>query len=216
MSNRISAIILAAGESLRMGQPKLLLPWGKSTVLGQVISIFSEAGVEEVIVVTGGAHEQVENLVAQMAGKYPVRAEFNPVFAKTGMLGSIQQGLRALTAPITNPGGSQIKHQDPGNGTHAALIGLGDQPQVQVETVRRICTAFLSTGAPLVIPSFQNQRGHPWLIASTLWNDFLLLPSSTTPRIFLNAHAREVEYVPADASILQDLDTPEEYSRQRP
>jgi molybdenum cofactor cytidylyltransferase len=115
------------------------------------------------------------------------------------MLSSIQAGLAGL-----------------GSEALAALIGLGDQPQIREETVRRICTAFFATVSPLVIPSFQGRRGHPWLAARTLWPEILTLPITTTPREFLNGHADQIEYVAADASALQDLDTPEEYDRQRP
>jgi molybdenum cofactor cytidylyltransferase len=115
------------------------------------------------------------------------------------MLSSIQAGLVAL-----------------GSGTRAALIGLGDQPQVREETIRHICTAFVQTESPIVIPSFQSRRGHPWLATKPLWPEILGLPLSTTPRQFLDTHAEQIEYVAADKSILQDLDTPEDYKLQRP
>jgi molybdenum cofactor cytidylyltransferase len=199
MENNISTILLAAGLSTRMGQPKLLLPWGGTTVLGQVVSTFAAAGMKEIIVVTGGARDQVEGLVAELAKDNPVRVIFNPEYSRGEMLSSIQAGLAALNSRSC-----------------AALIGLGDQPQVREGTVRRICAAFAQTRSPLVIPSFQKRRGHPWLAASPLWPEIMALPLSTTPRQFLNSYAGQVEYVAADQSILQDLDTPEDYSRQRP
>jgi molybdenum cofactor cytidylyltransferase len=199
MGNNISAVLLAAGLSSRMGQPKLLLPWGGTTVLGQVVSIFAAAGMEEIIVVTGGARKQVERLVGELAKEFPVRAVYNPEYARGEMLSSIQAGLAALDSWIC-----------------AALIGLGDQPQVLEETVRRICTTFVRTSSPLVIPSYQDRRGHPWLAARPLWPKILALPISTTPRQFLNTYAGQVEYVAADQSVLQDLDTPGDYARQRP
>jgi molybdenum cofactor cytidylyltransferase len=199
MGNNISAILLAAGLSSRMGQPKLLLPWGGTTVLGQVVSTFAAAGMEAIVVVTGGAREQVERLAAELAKEYPVRTVYNPEYECGEMLSSIQAGLAVLD--------SQAR---------AALIGLGDQPQVREETVRHICAAFVKNKSPLVIPSFQNRRGHPWLAARPLWPKILALPISTTPRQFLNTYAGQVEYVAADESILQDLDTPEDYGHQRP
>ena len=199
MGNNLSAIILAAGLSSRMGQPKLLLPWGGTTVLGKVISTFAAAGIKEIIVVTGGGHEQIERLVADLAKDYPARTVYNPVFARGQMLSSIQAGLAALDSqPL------------------AALIGLGDQPQVRQETVRDIAAAFVQSNSPLVIPIFQDRRGHPWLAARLLWPNIMALPASTTPRQILNTYAGQVEYVAADESILQDLDTPEDYARQRP
>jgi molybdenum cofactor cytidylyltransferase len=199
MRNKIVVILLAAGLSTRMGQPKLLLSWGGTTVLGQVVSTFAAAGMEEIIVVTGGARQQIKRRVVELAKEFPVRTVYNPAYARGEMLSSIQAGLAAL-----------------GSRPCAALIGLGDQPQVREETVRRICAAFVQTKSPLVIPSFQNRRGHPWLVARPLWPKFLGLPSSTTPRQFLNTYAGQMEYVAADESILQDLDTPEDYARQRP
>jgi len=199
MRNNISAILLAAGLSSRMGQSKLLLPWGRATVLGQVVSTFTAAGMEEIVVVTGGEREKVERLVAELAKDFPVRSVYNPDYAHGEMLSSIQTGLAALDSH-----------------TCAALIGLGDQPQVLEETVRRICAIFVQTGSPLVIPSFKNHRGHPWLAARTLWPKILALPISVTPRQFLNSYTGQVEYFAADQSILQDLDTPEDYTRQRP
>ena len=196
---KISAILLAAGLSSRMGRPKLLLPWGGTTVLGQVVSSFAMAGLEEIIVVTGGMRAQIESLVAELAINFPVRSVYNPAYARGDMLGSIQAGLAALDSR-----------------PRAALIGLGDQPQVREETLRRLRVAFVQTKSPLVIPSFQNRRGHPWLAARQLWPAILALPASTTPRQFLNAYAGQVEYVAADESILQDLDTPEDYASQRP
>lgn len=207
MGNNISAIILAAGLSSRMGQPKLLLPWGGTTVLGQVVSTFAAAEVEEIIVVTGGAREQIERLVAELAKNYSAQTIYNPEYARGEMLSSIQCGLKALT-----PSPSHKKGEEGA----AALIGLGDQPQVREETVRCICAAFVQTKSPLVIPSFQNRRGHPWLAASPLWPEILALPISTTPRQFLNTYTGQVEYVAADESILQDLDTPEDYAHHRP
>jgi molybdenum cofactor cytidylyltransferase len=209
MAAEIAAILLAAGESRRMGQPKMLLPWGATTVLGQVVSIFS-AGLSsimdqqidpdnEILIVTGGARMLVEAEVARLAEQFPLRIVHNPNYAHGGMVSSIQAGLMALRP-----------------GTRAALIGLGDQPQVREKTIKQICTAFKQTRSPIVIPSFQNHRGHPWLATRLLWPELMALPSSTTPRQFLDAHAGQIEYVSADESILQDLDTPEDYDHQRP
>ncbi len=84
MGNNISAILLAAGLSSRMGQPKLLLPWGGTTVLGQVVSTFAAAGIEEIIVVTGGAREQIEGLVAELAKDIPCPDSLQPGYLRTG------------------------------------------------------------------------------------------------------------------------------------
>ena len=195
----ISAIILAAGESKRMGQPKMLLPWGEDTILGQVITTYKAAGVEDILVVTGGAHEQVDDIVRQ----HGARSIFNTQFSSGEMLSSLQRGLGLLS--------------EEESGVKAALIGLGDQPQVQEGSIRQICDAFHKHSARLVVPSFQMRRGHPWLVEHSLWAELLELKTSQSPRDFLNRHAAEILYVELDTpNILADLDTPQDYQNYRP
>lgn len=197
----ISAIILAAGQSRRMGQPKLLLPWGDVTVLERVVSAFANAGIEDILVVTGGAHERVEQVLLKCSITYPVRSAYNKDYENGEMLSSIQYGLRVLANEARG----------------AAMIGLGDQPQVQEGSVRSIWDAYLQTRSLLVVPSYQMRRGHPWLVARPLWQEILEMSPSQTPRDFLNAHAKDVHYVEmASPSILADLDTPEDYRMARP
>lgn len=194
----ISAIILAAGESKRMGRPKMLLPWGDTTVLGRVISTYQAAGLGQILVITGGAHEQVEEIVKQHAA----RGLYNESFATGGMLSSLQLGLRTLLQEER---------------AEAALIGLGDQPQVQAGCVQQICTVFQQQKARLIVPSYQHRRGHPWLVAGSLWSSLLELRFPQSPRDFLNAHAGEILYVEVDSpGILADLDTPQDYQNSRP
>jgi molybdenum cofactor cytidylyltransferase len=192
----ISAIILAAGQSKRMGQPKMLLSWGKSTVIEHVISTFLNAGIEDVIVVTGGAREQVEGTLSQ----YPVRMIHNTNYAAGEMLSSIQWALKAMLAEA-----------------QAALIGLGDQPQVQEKSIRLICDQYRDSQSTLIVPSFQMRRGHPWLVARPLWSEILALKPPESPRDFLTRHANEIHYVNVNTqSVLADLDTPEDYEKSGP
>jgi len=197
----IATIILAAGQSKRMGQPKMLLPWGNVTVIEQVIHIFAVAGMEDILVITGGAHERVQEIIVKSHTNFPVRSVYNKDYESGEMLSSIQCGLRDLTE----------------KGIEAAIIGLGDQPQVEASSVRRVCEAFRQTRSPLVVPSYRMRRGHPWLAARSLWDEILSLRPDQTPRDFLNAHAEDVHYVEMDSpSILSDLDTPEDYRVARP
>lgn len=192
----ISAIILAAGQSKRMGGPKMLLPWGKRTVIEHVVVTFMAAGVEDILIVTGAEHERVDKAIEG----YPVRKVYNKEYAAGEMLSSLQCGLRELTKE-----------------TRAALIGLGDQPQVQEESIRSICHAYRAGNSRLIVPSFEMKRGHPWLVARPLWEEILTLQPPQTPRDFLNNHAREIQYVNLGTStILADLDTPEDYMNSRP
>ena len=197
----ISAIILAAGESKRMGQPKMLLKWGNSTVLEHVISVFANAGVEDIVVVTGAARDEVEAVVTAAQTSCPARSIFNEGFVEGEMLSSIQCGLRDLA------------EKDSG----AALIALGDQPQVREGSVWRVCEMFKETGNPLVVPSYHMRRGHPWLVDESLWGEMLAMRAPQTPRDFLNARADQIKYVEVDdEGILADLDTPEQYRTHKP
>jgi molybdenum cofactor cytidylyltransferase len=192
----IAAIILAAGQSKRMGQPKMLLPWGNITIIEQVVTTYFKAGIENILVITGGAREQVEKAIEQ----YPVQRIYNDNYPTGEMLSSLQLGLRQLP-----------------DRAEAALVGLGDQPQVQEKSVRLICDAYRETRPHLVVPSFQMKRGHPWLVARPLWSELLELQSPASPRDFLNRHVSEIHYVNVDTpTILADLDTPADYEESRP
>ena len=197
----ISAIILAAGQSKRIGQPKMLLPWGRVTVIERVVSVFASAGIEDILVITGGDNERVFEIVLRCSKYYPVRSTHNQEYQNREMLSSIQCGLRYLS----------------GESIEAAMIGLGDQPQVHAENVRTVYNAFLRTKNELVVPSFRMRRGHPWLVARSLWDEILEMGPEQTARDFLNRHAKKIHYVDVESpSILADLDTLEDYYKSRP
>lgn len=192
----ISAIILAAGQSKRMGQPKMLLPWESTTVLGKVIETLQYAGVVDILVVSGGAREEVERI----AEKYNARVVHNEDFANSDMLKSIQLGLQ----------GQKVQSE-------ATLICLGDQPQVEERSVQKVCVEFQQHKSNIIVPSYQMRRGHPWLIARDLWDEVLQMHEPESMRDFLNSHKNDIFYVEHDSpNILQDLDTPADYLKYKP
>ena len=192
----MAAVVLAAGRSIRMGRPKMILPWGNSTVIGRVVWVLHQAGIPRVVVVTGGARRQVE---AALSG-IEVQLVFNPYFAREEMLVSLQCGLGVLE-----------------EGVEAALVVLGDQPQIELEVVQAILARYRSKRPALVVPSFRMRRGHPWLVDRQLWRDILELDASSTLRDLLNMHADQIDYLNVDSPcVLRDLDTPEDYQRERP
>ena len=193
----ISAIVLAAGRSTRMGRPKMLMPWGDETVIGHVVGVLQRAELSDILVVTGAERTAVEEKIADRKN---VRATFNSEFAAGEMLGSLQCGVAA-----------QLPE------TRAALVCLGDQPQVQEGSVRRVCAAFLEHGSMLVVPSHERRRGHPWLIARPLWDELANIRAPATARDFLNDHADEIQYVELETkSVVEDLDTPADHSLHQP
>ena len=134
----MAAIVLAAGQSRRMGLNKLLLPFSQSTVIETIVTEVRAGGVGDIVVVTGHKREWIEARLV----RYPVRYVFNPDYARAEMLASIQVGLRALAENVA-----------------AALIVLGDQPRIQRDIIRCVIEAY-RPGA-LIIPSFERRRGHP-------------------------------------------------------
>jgi molybdenum cofactor cytidylyltransferase len=192
----MGAVVLAAGRSQRMGRPKLTLPWGDTTVVGQVVKVLVSSGVEDVIVVTGGDSESIDVALKGL----PVRTIFNPDYANGEMLMTLQLGLAALSEKV-----------------EAALVVLGDQPQIDPAVVQSVIFGYINDAHSLVVPSYQKRRGHPWLVVRQLWKTLLDMRPPATMRDFLNQQIACLHYVNVDTpSILQDLDTPEDYQRFNP
>jgi molybdenum cofactor cytidylyltransferase len=179
-----------------MGQPKMVLPWGETTVIGQVLQVLSQADLAEIAVVAGSAMPQIETALNDQ----PARIVFNPHYVEDEMAYSLQVGLATLSESI-----------------EAALVALGDQPQIEAQVVRSVISTYLETKAGLVVPSYKMRRGHPWIIARSLWPAVFALRRGDTLRDLMNAYAGQIVYLNVDTpSILKDLDTPEDYARERP
>jgi molybdenum cofactor cytidylyltransferase len=192
----LSAVVLAAGQSRRMGSPKINLPWGRTTVLGQVLETLLEAKLDEIILVTGAhAVEGVEEFVDR-----GVRLVYNTNYASGEMLSSFQVGL-----------------QEASSESQAALLALGDQPQMELAVVREVVLTFQASQPLILLPSFQMRRGHPGVVSRLLWGDLLSMRPPATLRVFLDAHAAEIKYLNVETeTVIQDLDTPDDYERYRP
>lgn len=192
----ISAIILAAGLSRRMGAAKMILSWGATTVLGKVVSTLTQSGIGEIVVVAGGIKAQIESALSGSKAKIV----FNPDYESGEMLQSLKIGLNSLSPTAK-----------------ATLVALGDQPLIEMDVVDRIIKEYQTQRPLLVVPSFQMRRGHPWLVDRKLWTEIIALPVSASPRLFLNQHRDDILYVNVNTpSIFQDLDTPEDYERLKP
>jgi molybdenum cofactor cytidylyltransferase len=196
----IIAIVLGAGLSTRMGRAKLLLPWKNTTILGNIVSNLTSAGIQDIIVVIHSANDHLREHIQFLSWDYPVRFVINESFNPDDMLTSIQYGLKAINNSCT-----------------AALIVLGDQPQIEADTVRQIIAAHQLTKELIVIPSYSMRRGHPWLIPFHLISQFIQLQFPLTPRDFLEQHKEEISYVIIENdSILKDIDTPDDYQTHKP
>jgi molybdenum cofactor cytidylyltransferase len=190
----VEGLLLAAGLSTRMGDFKLTLPWDGTTVIGRVTQTLREAGLADILVVTG---HRSDDVVRALAGK-AVRTVHNPEYGTGEMLTSVQVGLRALQP-----------------NTVAALLCLGDQPQMEVTTVLAVLEAGIEDRwQRVVVPSYRKRAGHPILLPRGLWP--AVWKTRGTLRNVLTESGIAIRYINVDtATILADLDTPSDYRENR-
>lgn len=189
----ITAIVLAAGKSERIGRPKPLLPTGDGTsFLEAILETMTGTAVDEVRVVVGHEAEQVIDVGGLVRHVIVHNREF-----ERGMLSSVQAGIRALPS-----------------GTTAFLVWPVDQPLVRADTVDRIIDAWKRRHAPVVVPTHHGKRGHPTLFSAKLSAELLRAPEDEGARAVVHAHEKNlVEVEVDDPGILTDIDTPQEYRK---
>lgn len=186
----ICAIIPAAGQSRRMGSPKMLLPYGGTTVLEHIIDQLGKSVVDQIIVVTTSP----DSPVARVLEGRPVTLAFNPD-PESDMLTSIRRGIDALPP-----------------GCEAILVVPGDQPGVRAEWVDAMARKFRHRPERIVVPCFQGQRGHPVLFSAEYSQEALSRYDDEGLRGLLRAHSDDILTLDfSDPDVLMDLDTPEDY-----
>lgn len=195
----ISALLLAAGESRRMGaRNKLLLPYAGRTLIEHITGTVCAADVGEVVIVLGYEAGRVEEVL----GSFEVKVTHNPRYAE-GMTTSIQAGVRAASAE-----------------TDGYLICLSDLPRIERADLDVLVSAFKtasqSAEAPIVVPVYRGRRGNPTLFSSAYRADILAHVDPTGCRKLVRRHGRHVVAVemPNDHTLV-DIDTPEAYRRLR-
>jgi len=190
---KIYAIVLAAGESKRMGYPKMLLPFRGMPMLERVIENIKSSRVDEILVVLGAYREKLEELVKKTGVSYCV----NPEYEK-GMLSSVQCGFRNIPE---NAG--------------AVLVFQGDQPLIGHVVINEVISAYYSSGRGIVIPVYNKRRGHPLLVTGKYFSEIQKLDHGKGLRSLSENFNRDVEEVSVqEAGILRDFDTFEEYSKE--
>jgi molybdenum cofactor cytidylyltransferase len=192
----IGAVVLAAGLSSRMGQPKVLLPWENDhTIIEHIVMQLIAARIDHIVVVTGHMAKAVKSVVKPLGAQ----AVYNRSYKSGEMLSSVKAGLRAMPGHIA-----------------ATLLVLGDQPRIQPKVVYQVLTRYAETDAGLIAPSYKMRRGHPILIGRKYWTEMLNLPRSGSPREVIENHADAINYVTVDTdSVLRDVDTPQDYAEER-
>ncbi len=189
----ICAIILAAGQSKRMGVQKLLLPFGGKTVIVHIVDQLTASSVDEVYVVVGCQGKQVSE---GLSGR-PVSIVNNSNY-KSGMLSSVRCGLHAIS--------QQCK---------AVLVALGDQPSVTTKLIDRMLQNFASTEKQILVPLYDGKRGHPIIFSAAYRDEILTHYDDIGLRGLLYAHKEDIFELPVKTSgVLWDMDCPEDYRRE--
>ncbi|HJT88747.1 MAG TPA: nucleotidyltransferase family protein [Bryobacteraceae bacterium] len=182
-----AGLILAAGESRRMGFPKALLPYCGQTFLDTLIGLFA-ARCAPVIVVLGAGAAAIREQVTR-----PATFVLNPDYTR-GMTSSLQCGLQAVPEHV-----------------EGVLLTLVDHPAVSSATL----DALLAGPRPLLrVPRFGTKRGHPIWLSRELIPEFLAIPEGGAARDVVHAHAAETEFLEVkDPGILADIDDPEGFHK---
>jgi molybdenum cofactor cytidylyltransferase len=190
----IAAVILAAGGSTRMGESKQLLPLGGKPMVRHTTEAVCAAGLDQVVVVVGARAEAVQ----QALDGLPVGFVLNEAWAE-GMSTSLQAGLRALRPDI-----------------QAMLVVLADQPTLSPGLLRMLVQRYLASGAAIVAPFYQGQRGNPVLFDRAIFPELLAVKGDQGGRELFARHRDKVERLETDdAAVVLDVDTRHDYEKVR-
>ena len=193
-SPEIWAVVLAAGESKRMGEPKLLLPLVGRTMIEAVVEQALASRANRTAVVLGAERERIETQIR----RFPVEIVFNPDY-KSGMLSSVIRGMAAL------PGSAQ-----------AALILLADQPFITCGVIDAVIAAYEENNKEIVLPVYEGRRGHPLLLGMRYRDEIGRLNPEIGLKELLCKHPGDILEVPVrDGAVLRDIDDRDDYFRAK-
>ena len=190
----ISAVILSAGESSRMGRPKALLPIEGQKFIERIIRVIGQSRVGRTIVVLGHHADELRGEIEHL----PIQVVVNPNY-QSGQLSSLQAAIR------------HIKNDDQCDGM---LVHLVDHPFIDVALVDVLIQSFYETKKLIVVPRHKGKRGHPVIFSRELFAELLSAPADQGAKAVVNAHRAEtLEIDTEDEGIALDIDTPELYRR---
>jgi molybdenum cofactor cytidylyltransferase len=188
--NGIWAIILAAGESKRMGSPKLVLPFRGKTIIENVIENISRSEVENIVLVLGADSEKIIKAVEGMDVKHCYNENYSQ-----GMLSSVKCGFSSLPHHF-----------------RVALVFQGDQPMIGPDITNALINAYKKSGKGIIIPTFEKKRGHPLLLDSKYRDNIMKLDGGEGLRAIAYRFPHDVFEVKVNTqNVLKDIDTEEDY-----
>jgi len=182
----VTAVVLAAGASTRMGTQKLLLPLGDQTLVRRVVMAVCDAGFDEVLVIVGSEREQVVRALDGL----PIRHAVNPDYA-TGMGSSFRTA-------VTN-----LPDSD------AAMFALADQPFVTAAEYRKVLDAYIQHDSPIVSVRYGDVMAPPHLFAREFFPELAALEHGARPVLMRHRDKTTILTFPPD--LLVDVDTQEDY-----
>jgi molybdenum cofactor cytidylyltransferase len=184
--SRISAVLLGAGKSRRMGVDKLSLPWGRKSILEHCFETLMRSRVDELVVVLSTRNKRVRNQFRRRK----VRTVINPL-SKMGMSSSIRRGLQKI---------------DPR--CHGILIALGDQPFLKTRTINALIRAFDQGRGGIIVPSCRGRKGNPVIFDRKFKKELLNLRGDVGGRSIIACHPKDVRTVPVRSTgVIRDVDT---------
>ena len=189
---KIAAVVLAAGGSTRMGEPKQLLMVRGRPMLRRVSEAVCAIGLEQVVIVVGAHSDAVMKALDGLSVTVIVNEDWF-----CGLSSSLRAGIGALRP-----------------GIEAALVVLADQPALTPELLSTLVDRYRATGAPIVAPVHKGQRGNPVLFDRALFPELMAVEGDRGGRQLLKRHEREVDQVETmDPAVLMDIDTWQDYER---
>lgn len=186
----IIPVILAAGNSTRMGYPKALLPFRDGTFLTHILAVLKRAGLPKPIIVLGKAACAIRPVI--MEWDSVVLVNENP---GRGQLSSIQIALSSLPSECD-----------------AVMIWPVDQPAISEALVKKLVRLFITSKKLIALPINGERRGHPAIFDRILFREFMDAPLMEGPKSILVRHRNETAELPAaEAGCVKDIDTPSDY-----
>jgi molybdenum cofactor cytidylyltransferase len=194
----LPGVILAAGDSIRMGSPKaLLLTLDGTPFVTAIAATFAAAALDEIVVVTGRDHDRIVRELASAALAIVPTVVRNPDPSR-GQLSSLLTAMDALVSPQTE----------------GLVVTLVDVPMLAAATVRQVVSEWRRTRAPIVRPAIADRHGHPVLFDRRVFDALRSAPPDRGAKAVVHEYAAEVLNVPvSDEGCLVDVDTPGDYER---